>query len=68
MKRIEDISSDDDELDKIIKQLAEFKRKLPPEINQGDEPLDLTDPLAIKEMLKYSGDLICGKFMDSDQE
>jgi DNA repair exonuclease SbcCD nuclease subunit len=67
LKRIEDISSDDDELDKIIKQLAEFKRKLPPEISQGDEPFDLTDPLAIKEMLKCSGDLICGKFMESDQ-
>lgn len=67
LKRIEDISSDDDELDKIIKQLAEFKRKLPPEISQGDEPFDLTDPLAIKEMLKCSGDLICGKFMESVQ-
>ena len=67
LKRIEDISSDDDELDEIIKQLAEFKRKLPLEINQGDEPLDLTDPLAIKEMLKYSGNLICGKFMEGDQ-
>ena len=67
LKRIEDVSSDDDELDKIIKQLAEFKRKLPLEINQGDEPLDLTDPLAIKEMLKYSGNLICGKFMEGDR-
>lgn len=68
LKRIEDISSDDNELDKIIKQLAEFKRKLPPEIPLGDEPFDLTDPLAIKEMLKCSGDLICGKFMESDQK
>lgn len=67
LKRIEDISSDDNELDKIIKQLAEFKRKLPPEISLGDEPFDLTDPLAIKEMLKCSGDLICGKFMESNQ-
>jgi DNA repair exonuclease len=68
LKRIEDISSDDDELDKIIKQLAEFKRKLPLDISQGDEPLDLANPLTIKEMLKYSGDLICSKFMERDQE
>jgi DNA repair protein SbcD/Mre11 len=68
LKRIEDITSDDDELDKIIKQFAEFKRKLPSEINQGDEPLDLTDPLAIKEMLEYSGNLICSKFIESDQK
>ncbi len=54
--------------DKIIKQLAEFKRKLPLDISQGDEPLDLANPLAIKEMLKYSGDLICSKFMERDQE
>ena len=68
LKRIEDISSDDDELGKIIKQLAEFKRKLPPEISLGDEPFELANPLVIKEMLKYSGDLICSKFMESDQE
>jgi len=68
LKRIEDISSDDDELGKIIKQLAEFKRKLPPEISLGDEPFELANPLVIKEMLKYSGDLICGNFMESDQE
>lgn len=68
LKRIEDISSNDDELGEIIKQLAEFKRKLPPEISLGDEPFDLNNPLTIKEMLKCSGDLICGKFMESNQE
>jgi DNA repair exonuclease SbcCD nuclease subunit len=67
LERIEDISKDDDKLDKIIKQLAEFKRKLPPEISQGDEPFNLNDPRTIKEMLKCSGDLICGKLMKSDQ-
>jgi DNA repair protein SbcD/Mre11 len=65
LQRIEEFSSNE-ELEKIINQLAEFKRKLPPEISQGDEPFDLSDPEIIKEILKDAGNLICGKLTGSE--
>ena len=58
-----DLRGKPDELGWLAGELAELKRKLPAELQEGDEPLKLDDPRWLAEQLKYVEPILLSRLL-----
>ena len=57
---------DETALDELALELADLRRKLPPELLGGEEPYDPTDPLQLREVLEDIKSLLVNRLMHED--
>jgi hypothetical protein len=65
---IAELSANDGELQALGNELADFKKKLPPEIKEGPDGLDLDNPYNLRTLLYQVRQILISRLMPGGGE
>jgi exonuclease SbcD len=63
LRSIQRLRSDDEGLADLMKEFSEFKRRLPPELQYGDDAIDLDDSGTRREMIDEVKQILIGRLL-----
>lgn len=65
---IDELMRDEDKLVDLGGELNDLKRKLPAELKEGQDPLDLDSPASLRQVLGGVKELLVGRLLESDKQ
>jgi exonuclease SbcD len=68
LRGIQQFGSDNEAIAGMMKELAELKRRLPSELQYGDDAIDLDDPVRRREMMEQVRQMLIGRLLSKGGE
>jgi hypothetical protein len=65
---IDELQADDGQLAKLHEELTELEKKLPPEIKEGPDALNLDDPAWLREVLGHVGPMLFDRLRSREEK
>ncbi|MEJ2743896.1 MAG: hypothetical protein P8176_15865, partial [Gammaproteobacteria bacterium] len=66
LRTLRDLELDDSALGELANEMSVLRQKLPPDVLNGDDPFDPTNPAVIKESLDDIKDFLINRLMSVD--
>lgn len=66
LRSIQRLSANDEEFLSLLDELAEFRRKLPPELHFGEQAIDLDDPHEHQSIIEDVKQILVGRLLSHD--